>query len=121
MTDEQIIKALECCGSYRCNECAYFNDDFCIDNMTKLAIDLINRQKVEIERLKSEQMMADGYAEALEERAKTEAIKEFAERFKKKAKVEIYCDNTLPKPRETYCIEEDGIDNLVKEMMEGEE
>ena len=45
-----------------------------------LAVQAINRQKAEIERLQAEAQMADGYAEALEQKAKSEAIKEFAEK-----------------------------------------
>lgn len=60
MTDEQIIKALECCkdGECRCKECPYgvseclTEDDVSI--ILKDAFDLINRQKAEIERLKKE-------------------------------------------------------------------
>ena len=51
MTDNEIIKALECCSSYCRNECSYYNDDLCMENMQKQAIDLINRQKAEIDGL----------------------------------------------------------------------
>ena len=43
--------------------------------------DFINRQKAEIERLKAEAEMTEGYAEALEQKAR----KEFAARLKEKA------------------------------------
>lgn len=79
MTDEQIIKALECCMyGHECEGCPYIGEGLCSDKMKKDALDLINRQKAEIERLKAESQMADGYAEALVERTKVEAIKEFA-------------------------------------------
>jgi hypothetical protein len=56
MTDNEIIKALECCSSQKVNACddcpfyerCYNNDEF----IEKEAIDLINRQKAEIDRQK---------------------------------------------------------------------
>ena len=86
MTDNDIIKALECCASEGCKNCPY--DSKCgisESNMPKDALDLINRQKVQIERLKAESNMADGYEDALVERTKSEAYKEFAEKLKEKA------------------------------------
>lgn len=58
MTDEEIIKALECCSTYggSCKKCpAYVKVDR--SNCKKVlegAIDIINRQKAEIERLQNE-------------------------------------------------------------------
>ena len=54
MTDEQIVKALECCKNedIDCNECPVF--DFCNGNtfgMISEVLDLINRQKTEIDIL----------------------------------------------------------------------
>ena len=57
MTDEQIIKALECCDCPTlagCDECCLKCTDDCTGNLTKATIDLINRQKAEIERLNKE-------------------------------------------------------------------
>lgn len=53
MTDNEIIKALECCNynNYKCDNCPYI---YKACTVYKDAIDLINRQKAEIERLKSE-------------------------------------------------------------------
>lgn len=64
MTDNEIIKALECCqrpvGSGVCNDCPLksvrekrlsHNDKSCTTIMLEDAIDLIARQKAEIERL----------------------------------------------------------------------
>ncbi len=57
MTDAEIIKALECCAkavnTFVCNEskCPLFGTN-CIDILSKNALDLINRQKAEIGRLK---------------------------------------------------------------------
>lgn len=61
MTDEQIIKALECCATDDgddCFQCPYGNIVYkpgnggCVNRCRKDALDLINRQKEEIERLK---------------------------------------------------------------------
>ena len=58
MTDNEIIKALECCNrNGSCFQCPYDRASFehepdCASVMTADALDLINRQKAEIERLK---------------------------------------------------------------------
>ena len=63
MTDTEIIKALECFAidkdfdERQCIGCV-FENEFCAANMSyniaKITLDLINRQKAEIERLKKE-------------------------------------------------------------------
>ena len=60
LTDEQIIKALECCTTNNCTyDCPFYHDS-CIkckyssSEIIKLSLDLINRQKAEIERLEKE-------------------------------------------------------------------
>ena len=52
MTDNEIIKALECCSydNYQCDNCPYAYKTCTI---YKDSIDLINHQKAEIERLRS--------------------------------------------------------------------
>ena len=52
-------------------------------------IDKLSKANTEIERLRAEADMAEGYADALVARAKSEAIKEFAERFRKELFDEI--------------------------------
>lgn len=99
ITSEMIIKALEICSNeavHSCEGCHLCDiSSNCIPKLMKQAselikikdseIDIILRKKHalrnEIERLKAEANMADGYAEALEQRVKTEAYKEFAERL----------------------------------------
>lgn len=56
LTDNDIIKALECCSKTNCRDCPYIQngnifDITCSINMAKDALDLINRQNAEIERL----------------------------------------------------------------------
>lgn len=52
MTDKEIIKALECCKKDDCDNCP---NDFgnCYANLAEYSLDLINRQKVEIEKHKN--------------------------------------------------------------------
>ena len=57
MTDDKIIKALECCGIDRCDDCPCWTEELlCDHNLELLALDLINRQAVEIESLKIKNM-----------------------------------------------------------------
>ena len=131
LTDNEIVRALECCASaeYQCQKCTLYGK--CYDGMVcEEALDLINRQKVEIESLKRE-IPNRKYATCVKVRngmiyTKTlddydwligdisaEAIKEFAERLKE----------TFPQDdflRSTKRISED-IDNLVKEMVGDEQ
>ena len=151
MTDEQIIKALECCIKHDCDECClidYSNDaDVCQTKHMKETLDLINRQqaeieklsvelvgmrgscnsykmhydnaKIEIESLKADKIIAERHEKDARElykdvviqlkTAKSEAIKEFAERLKEHLKGNggLFCVTTMNAK----------IDNLVKEMV----
>lgn len=92
MTDEQIIKALECCmadSGYTCKDCPCC-DAVCVDIYEVLA--LIKRQKAEIERLTERlereakcQYALCGKIVDLQEQlkaARADAVREFAERVK---------------------------------------
>lgn len=105
MTDNEIIKALECCvNNQYCWLCVLKDrEDDCYD-ILKSALDLINRQKAEIARLRAVQGSIDNFArdlckerllkgkaiadfEDLQEyirKKKSKAIREFAKRLKKK-------------------------------------
>lgn len=54
MTDNEIIKALECCEYGACRDCPIYNDSTCMTRCREDALDLIYRQKAEIERLTKE-------------------------------------------------------------------
>lgn len=107
MKDNEIIKALECCvyigENENCNKCKYNQEYLHGSSLLMNALGLINRQKAENERLKAEAGMTEGYAEALEQKAR----KEFAERLK-----DSFCYDWIYKGEK---IKED-IDNLLKEM-----
>lgn len=102
-TDEEIIEALDLCtqqnGSIPCYDCPCWNDDEqeCKGIDYTATLNLIKRQKAEIERLKSandekfrqwdmlaektKTHYADLYNEA-KDKLKAEAYKEFAERIR---------------------------------------
>ena len=129
-TDEEIKSSLEVIATTRnCNECKIRNCKWgtcnCSQITANVALDLINRQQAEIERLKSVQLVqANRIAELrgtkfeqinviqnLKQQlitSKSEAVKEFAERLKK-----VWFDNGYESPDVDF---EDFVDNLVKEM-----
>ena len=124
-TDAEIMKALEICNSTKkghcLNRCPYYNYSAnCMQSMINDALDLINRQKAEIEKLEKIERFAtktiekqDAEIELLhktKQLIKSEAIKEFAEKLKERR-----CGNTYP-----YVLLGD-IDKLVKEMTEVKE
>ena len=137
MTDNEIIKALECCCSAQvnaCDDCPFY--ERCYNNNERLekeAIDLINRQEAENERLQNILicfMDALGKVRKVDDideisliplmselnkqyrsELKAEAYKEFAERLKAKS------DSRFDYSELVFEISEEDIDNLVKEMV----
>ena len=82
LTDNEIKKALECCGTGDfCNHCKYQDYRVCRRHLAKDALDLIIRQEAEVERLKSRDMQVE-VSKKLEKEIKAEAVKEFAEKCK---------------------------------------
>ena len=100
MTDNKIIKALEEKVEYP----HYYEEG----QMLKNVLDLINRQKAEIDSLNNQEMIL--ICQLAEEREK--AIKEFAEMLKQN-KHECGC-NYRKKP--VYAVTEEKIDNILSEM-----
>lgn len=124
MTDAEIKKALvwHLNDETHCSGCPYEEHSvthYCVDMVIQDALDLINRQQAEIERLKDENLQseyparirvddflvcANSLGEWLEfcDSLKAEAITEFADRLKEKSRY----------PSGTIYVEH--IDNLVK-------
>lgn len=112
MTDEQIIKALDCCHSElgnMCSICPLFDpdNDYCEDELHKNALNLINRQKAENEWLLQKL-----------QQAKSEAIKEFAERLKS---ISIGLEIGDDKKVKMMAVSTTAIDKIAKEMTEVKE
>ena len=104
MTDNEIIKEL----------------NLRIDDFSRETLDLINRQKAEIERLREiANHKCQKCVSRTTECAKSEAIKEFAERLKE-YELCMFCSfpNNKSLGSEQYIVLSDSIDDLVKEMKE---
>lgn len=135
-TDEEILKALECClcDNLECLQCD--NKELCKIERDELAVKtlgLINRKMEEIDRLKAEieriqkarlkqaQFLAEQKAQKYElmkklSQAKAEACKEFAEKLKKKCYEDFEETDEMLAPYVT----EDNIDEVLKEMISEE-
>lgn len=111
-TDEEVIKALECCNrNGSCSKCPYDRARFeyetdCASEMTADALDLIKRQRAEIERLDtivnpkehgvSFYMMineTEEKVEAYKRQLKAEAVNDFVEKCRSALKKEIEISN----------------------------
>lgn len=126
MTDNEIVKVLECCRNGTCRECPYVDEGYCGRRMISGSLDLIKRQQAEIEekfetigqqgryikglKEENEKIKTKIYKmaidKALAEKARAEAIKEFADKLKAIGTKEGAYDY----------VSVFEIDNLVKEM-----
>ena len=132
MTDNQVIKALECCADEMgCKKgCPCFDPkakgSCCTISkigIEKIALDLINRQQAEIERLKKENLILSqkraNMFELLEanEKGRIRGIKEFAERLKALDRLDVDVSYGYGREHYTEAIAVNLIDNLVKEII----
>ena len=102
LTDNEILKALECCDNCFCGHCVYQPKINCREELSHDVLDLINRLQAENERLKRHTKMHD--------EIKAEAYKECIEKVKEKA-LSHYFDNVV------LSVRIDDLDNLLKEMV----
>ena len=130
MTDNEIIKALECClpqnGKRNCDDCPYAEcEKGCADKMIKDSLDLINRQKAEIEMLKKQIVLE---VDRAYDRGRNVAKMEYTLPFKtsfdfaKKVKTEAireFGKFLIDKSRHGMILTAD-IPDYVKEMTEGD-
>ena len=128
MTDNEIIKALECCyrkGDTPCRDCPFNEFEDCNDVlMADYVFNLINRQQAEIERLKEQPYTFQiEVSKKIESEIRAKVIKEFAERLKNKiiSDTAYGCDCNQHSGYYDYRIKigdiPEYIDNLVKEMV----
>ncbi len=124
-TDEEIKSSLEVIATTRnCNECKIRNCKWGTCNCSQItanaALDLINRQKAEIEKLKGSTIVSNIMeSQKIKREAKVEAYKEFAEKIKKSIKENVdeawHRDDGNGIYDAEYVL--DDIDNLLKEMV----
>ena len=115
MTDNEIINALECCTTKgaKCSDCPAFKkvDRSDCKKYFRGAIDIINRQQAEIERLTKETMNMAVTIETCQ----SEAIKEFWGKLKKHSR-KMQSSDFSGEFWDRAVLVEDG-DNLLKEMV----
>lgn len=132
MKPDEIIKALECClktnQAYKCMECHYYKKTVnCLRSLMTDTVDLLNRQKADIERLNNITAQADDFARSIcdirilkgkaiadstdlltyIEDEKRKAIEDFAERLKSLFDTDYHLDRYYRKT----------IDDVTKEMV----
>lgn len=119
MDEKDILKALECCTAYgwfTCTHCSQKCLKICKGVNPKATLELIKSQQTEIKRLNTNMDSMVAEHSRLIANAKSEAIKEFAERLKSKCRDSIELDDY----RMTVVTKLD-IDDLVEGMTGGEE
>ena len=127
MSDKKILEALQICAAGCSKKCSYYEFDIekCKSDLMDDALNLLNRQQADIERLKAILKINDEIIAEFEEQNELEiadggaschlcikvhtdrAIKEFAEKLKAKAKSFLAAD----------ILGTDDIDELVEEMV----
>lgn len=120
LTDNEIVEAMKRCIAGDCEEtgCPLYNEAdtyaMCVTILLEKTLDLINRQKAEIERLKKElieQQLKNNLLYETAKEIKAEAIREFAERLKEKSYIQ--------KPYGIYgVVDVYVINHIVEEMTE---
>ena len=122
ITDEEIKSSLEVIATTRnCNECKIRNCKWgacnCSQMTANAALDLINRQKAEIEKLKGSTIVSNIMeSQRIKREAKAEAYKEFATKIYQAFAVENTRDGYLDcTPNYTRLME--CVDDVLKELV----
>lgn len=131
-TDEEIIKALMCHFNeeldeepFQCVDCPLYNDTLpsCTEALKSYALDLINRQKAEIERLKGSTVVNNILeSQRIKRETKAEAYKEYHIKAKSCLKANRDVEQQIGNNYVVKRIKEieNRFDNILKEMV-GEE
>ena len=121
-TDEEIKSSLEVIATTRnCNECKIRNCKWGTCNCSQItanaALDLINRQKAEIEKLKGSTIVSNIMeSQRIKREAKAEAYKEFATKIYQAFAIENTRDGYLDcTPNYTRLME--CVDDVLKELV----
>ena len=126
MTDNEIIKVLEKEADFSCNMCCNYGenclDEDCASFISRIALDLINRQKELLGMAEKAMKIANENADLMREQyecVKVEVVREFAEKLKEYA---FECDVSFGFGEEhcTKAVAVVDIERLVEEMTEDE-
>ena len=120
MTDNEIIKALECCcgtAHDSCRDCPY-DDTGCEDKLEKDALDLINRQKAEIAELQHKIKCYNSTIFELEEHI--EEQKEEIEELQKAGDEAVSCFTRMESLYKIKCKELEVAKNRSNKRVRGE-
>ena len=107
-TDEEVIRALECCKDADCLNCPRWSKDWSsgmCNDFLQLVLDLINRQKAQVAYWMDEAA-----------NAKKETVKAFAERLTNEAQTM----QSLKTGAYYRAVTDGQIEKIAREMMEGE-
>lgn len=130
MADNEIIKALECCIDCDCKNCPCQTEDgHCLGIDEVVILDLINRQKAEIDELKATNedykhvdAILHSAIDILTAKIKSDAINEFALKLISGIhKLEKHsCEIAYKVHKSVYLVDDvhNTIDSIVKEMTE---
>lgn len=125
LTDEQVVKVLECHIKLQCwNDCPNATEERqllsrpCSQMIAEDALDLIKRKDAKIEKLTEENIILSqkraNIFEILDsyERGRVEAYKEIVKKLK-----EHLCSYDLPDYHSFKAVDEDTIDEVLKELV----
>ena len=130
MTDNEIIKALDCCANcescdFETTNCPLVEEMECRSLLAQKALDLITRQRTEIERLKEEKSKLENKIDEMYplvmqlpnamQQAKSEAYKEFANKLEEE--YGIFTPLGVNWIEEVKAVRVSDIDKILKEMV----
>lgn len=122
MTDQEIIKALECCTSNGgdCNICPQHSTT-CVNDLLMSSLDLINRQQAKIGELQGNLKFVRGIVERQKAgirqlRKQREFRREYLGYFPKLERAEAVREFAEKVKEATYHYYDSDIDEFVKEM-----
>ena len=114
MTDNEIIKALECCSEHEaCRNCPCKNKCGDLSVVTAEALNYINQLESKVENYKHLDVILNTAVDTLTQKIKSEVIKEFAEKLVAEYKTTYY----LPNDDDLIMVAKSDMYNLVKEMV----
>ena len=96
MTNDEIVNALECCIGIDCHICPFMINSKECNNIESLVLDLINRQKEEIEKLKTQLGKSENFFTVkLDKEQLNDIVKSQLEKFEVDATEVVRCKDCI--------------------------